>query len=65
MSSKIVVIWDPVSGKVRNVKDVRISTYDSGQVVEFTVIGANRDWPMFVPIEKFKETNPGVDIKDS
>ena len=64
MNVEIIVIWDPVAGKVRNVKDVRVSTYETGQVVEFTVIGAHREWPMFVPLDKFRETNPGVSLKE-
>ena len=64
VKDNVLKIWDPVSGKLRNVKDLRVVSYDSGQVVEFTVIGASREWPMFVSIDIFKETNPSVDLKD-
>lgn len=57
-------IWDSTSGKVRLVRDLLLVLYESGSVVQFIVIGNQREWPMFIPLDKFRETNPDVKVEE-
>lgn len=58
------LIWDHVSGKPRRVRGLRVVTYDTGRVVAFIVVGKTHEWPMFLDLDKFRETNPNVTLKE-
>lgn len=58
-----VRIFDPQSNCHREVRDLHIAAYESGQVAEFTVIGKQHEWKLFIPLEEFKQANPGVTIQ--
>jgi hypothetical protein len=57
-------IWDPIAGKTRLVRNLHVVLYDSGAVVEFQVVGENREWPMFLPLDKFRDMNPSIVLKE-
>jgi hypothetical protein len=63
MTQKITEIWDATSGKRRMVRDLRVVLYESGSVVQFVVMGKQREWDMFIPLAKFRETNPDVNVE--
>jgi hypothetical protein len=67
-----MMIIDP-EGKEREVEDLKIVVHDNmnavdGEVaeqieyVEVTVIGKNRVWPNWYPLDEFRKLNPHVDI---
>jgi hypothetical protein len=60
----MTTIWDHVSGKQRRVRDLRVVTYETGRVVTFVVLGRTHEWPMFLDLDKFREMNPSVDLKE-
>lgn len=67
----VIKIYDPNSDKERDVTDIKVVSYDEYnadgdlekmKVVEFVVQGANKTWPSFVPLDKFVEANPSVQL---
>jgi len=68
--SEIITIFDPDSKKLRNGRDFHVKHYEtstdgqSQKVVEYTVVGKNREWPLFCEFDKFMEFNPDVDVRD-
>ena len=62
-AENVTEIWDATAGKRRMVKDLRVVLYESGTVVQFVVVGKQREWDMFIPLAKFRETNPDVNVE--
>jgi len=62
----MIVIWDPVVGRHRNVRGLRIVSYpnEAERFVEFTVIGNHREWPMLLPLGSFQQFNPNVSVEE-
>lgn len=67
-----VRIFDPMSDKTRLVKNIHKIDHTmpnkEGEMncipcVEFTVIGKNREWPLWCTLEMFKIANPNVAIE--
>ena len=69
-----VQIYDPVSNKIRMVKDMEIKSYEmpaedaSGRMenvkgVHFIVVGKNREWPLWVRHDEFTKANPDIKVE--
>ena len=68
----IVEIYDPIGKKKRKVKNLEkvlheIPDKEDGKVhsvpvVEFTVVGNNHEWPLWLFYDAFKEANPDIEI---
>ena len=58
-----VKIYDSISKKERTVKNIRRKTYEKeGEGVQFTVIGKNREWSLWLPRRVFASSNPHINI---
>ena len=71
-SEKKVKIYNLHSDSEKNAEDFKIISSDEynldGQLVtnkyvQYTIIGNNRTWPDFMPIEDFKRLNPKIKVK--
>lgn len=68
--SEIITIFDPDSKKLRKAKDFHVKQYGTStegeyqKVVQYTVVGNNREWPLFCEFNKFVEFNSDVEIRD-
>lgn len=65
-------IYNLHSKNKKEIKDLKKSSYkeydEDGKLktnhyVEFEVIGKNRTWKDFMPIEDFKRLNPSISVK--
>lgn len=59
------------SKTIKKVEDVKVTSYEeydkygkekTSKYVEYTVLGNNRSWTGFMPLDKFKKLNPKVNI---